>query len=403
MNTCRVVVQKYGGTTTGNPALRSSIFERIRAARASGFQVVAVVSAMGRIGDPYATETLLSTLKGLERYACRRECDLLMSCGELISAVIIATELRSIGVSCIARAGFEAGIITNSEYGNARILRIEPEQLRADLELFNTVVIAGFQGVSESGHITTLGRGGSDTSAIAIGAALNAELVEIYTDTDGVFSADPQVVDNARFLESMNSEDIRQMAWQGAKVLHPRAVELAIRHKVKTVIGHVARSVNTTILTDSFECEAMITGIACGPLVDQISVQFEASDSHSNATEVFEAVAAAGVSMDMFTLTERLVRFTTPVTLRDVVLTTLKSLTFPVSIRENCRKISIVGAGMHGMRGVMARFARCLLNAGIQLFQTVDSHATISGLIRTEDATRSQIILHAEFIDSNGN
>ncbi len=394
----RVIVQKFGGTTTGDPLLRPQIYKRISETLKDGYRVIAVVSAMGRNGAPYATETLLGLLQNT-RFTCRRERDLLMSCGESIAAVQIATELREFGVACIARAGFDAGIITDSEFGDARIIRIEPDRLKCDFEIYEVVVVAGFQGVSESGAITTLGRGGSDTSAIAIGAALNAERVEIYTDTEGVFSADPRIVPNARFLNEIHPEDIRQMAWQGAKVLHPRAVELAIRHDTQTRIGRVDRSANT-IVTKSFEYEAIITGIACGPSVDQISVSLPIADDHAWATAVFEAVAAVGISMDMFTLTETLLRFTTPVVSREPLSQALKRLGADFSIRPNCAKVSIVGAGMHGMRGVMARFSRCLLDEGIRLIQTVDSHATISGLIRQEDADRAQIILHREFIEN---
>ncbi len=396
----RIIVQKFGGTTTGDPRLRARIYQRIRETVHEGYRVIAVVSAMGRKGAPYATETLLGLLE-YPGFICRRERDLLMSCGESIAAVLIATELRASGIGCIARSGFDAGIITDSEFGDARILRIETDRLLADMELFEVVVVAGFQGVSESGAITTLGRGGSDTSAIAIGAALNAERVEIYTDTDGIFSADPRIVPSARFLKEVHPEDIRQMAWQGAKVLHPRAVELAIRHDIQTRIGRVDRSVST-VITQSFEYEAMITGIACGPSVDQISVVLPNADDHAFATVVFEAVAAAGISMDMFTLTENLLRFTTPVVSREQLTLALGRLDAECSIRQNCVKVSIVGAGMHGMRGVMARFSRCLLDAGIRLIQTVDSHATISGLIRLEDAERAQIILHKEFIENPG-
>ncbi|MBN1356066.1 aspartate kinase [bacterium] len=400
-----VIVQKFGGSTIGDPNLLNAIIRTIGKNLESGYRIVAVVSAMGRKGQPYATETLLSLLPRDPRFVCRRERDLLMSCGEIISAVKLACILRSEGIAAIARTGFEAGIITDGEHGNAKILRINPNRLASDLMLFPCVVVAGFQGMSEQGRITTLGRGGSDTSAMAIGVALHAHRVEIYTDTDGIHSADPNQLPEAVMLKKIYAEDIRQMAWQGANVLHPRAAELAARTGMPTLIGRIDRpDVHSEILPDvSMESRSVITAVACGPGVAQFSVNLSEHADQEQVTHIFDRITRAGISMDMFTLTENLLRFT--VADEDVInaRAVLGQTDFQFEIREKCVKISIVGAGMHGMRGVMARFARSLISAVVPILQTVDSHATISALIPMEMKLTAQKALHREFIDSDRN
>jgi aspartate kinase len=397
-----IVIQKYGGSTIGDPMRLPDIVNHIRSTLESGQRVVVVVSAMGRQGDPYATETLLSLLPEDQSVVCRRERDLLMACGEILSAVTLSCKLRQNGIPAIARAGFEAGIITDNEHGNAKILTIQPAQLFADLALYQCVVVAGFQGLSETGRITTLGRGGSDTSAVAIGVALNADRVEVFTDTEGIYSADPHTVEGARLLHTIDAEDIRQMAWQGTKVLHPRAAELITQTGIKTIVGRVDHpDACTEILSGvSIESRSMITAVTCGPSAVQITVYVEPESYHADATRIFETVTKSGISMDMFTLTEQFVRFTVQHLMTDLVTHVLQRAGCRFELVKACVKVSIIGVGMHGMKGVMARFSRCLLSADVPILQTVDSHATISALIPEDHRDVAEKALHREFIDT---
>ncbi len=398
----QIIVQKYGGSTIGDPSLTSQILARIRSALSESYQVIVVVSALGRKGDPYATETLLHLLPSNPASICRREKDLLLACGEIISTVKLACELRNAGIPCRARAGFEAGIITDNEHGNARILHIDPRILQADLDIFQCVVVSGFQGISESGNITTLGRGGSDTSAVALGIAFNAVRVEIYTDTEGVFTADPHVVSTAFRLDAINAEDIQHMAWEGAKVLHPRAAELALNHSVSTLIGRVDKpAIRTHIHTGKrIETGRYITGVSCGPPVFQLTVFRKRNIEHADVNRVFRLIASAGISMDMFTLTEDILRFTIKTEQVQSACAILQREKIPFQSRGKFVKVSIIGAGMHGLSGVMSRFSDCLYRAGIKLYQTVDSHAVISGLVLEKYGALAQKSLHREFLES---
>ncbi len=399
-----VIVLKFGGTTIGSDRLYPFVIERIQDKLDAGYHVVAVVSAMGRKGDPYATDTLLNLLPE-EQFVCLRERDLLMACGEVISAVVLASNLRRNNISATARAGFEAGIITDNAHSNAQILHIDPKQLHTDLELFGTVVVTGFQGISMNGQITTLGRGGSDTSALAIGAALNAQTVEIYTDQKGIYTADPVMVPSAYHLNHINAEDIRQMAWLGSKILHPRAAELAIRHHLHVTVGKVDDPNSATMITPyvKMEAEAVITGIACGNPVVQLTVPLCRERQQRDVADIFEMIAGAGISMDMFTITEDLVRFTVSMDQRSSAISVLTEHHYIAHAVDHCSKVSIVGAGMHGMHGVMARFTRSLVNANIPILQTVDSHATISALVPASRISEAAQVLHREFLGQSSN
>ncbi len=226
----KIIVQKFGGTSVRNDESRLKAAEHVRKAVDNGYKVVVVVSAMGRDGEPYATDTLLSLVEPSS--LSKREQDLLVSCGEIISAVVFSNLLNGMSVSSVALTGAQAGFRTNDDFTNAKILEMKCESLKRQLETNDVVVVAGFQGQSQTGEVTTLGRGGSDTSATALGAALQAEWVDIFTDVEGVMTADPRIVKDARALDTMTYNEICNMAYQGAKVIHPRAVEIAMQAKI---------------------------------------------------------------------------------------------------------------------------------------------------------------------------
>jgi aspartate kinase len=403
-----IVVQKFGGTTMQGDQSFSLVKCAIKRVLDSNRKVVAVVSAMGRgpdpssgkIGDPYATDSLLGMLPSSSSFVCLREKDLVMMCGEIISAVALACQLRAAGVCARARTGAEAGIITDDNSTNARIKAIAPDRILNDLHIMDVVVIAGFQGISLSGKITTLGRGGSDTTAVAIGKALKAERTEIFTDQTGVFSADPRDVPDAVHLQVINAKDIMHMAWAGARVLHPRAAEIIDRFKLPVTVGSTkSLSEFTTIdSTEGMESSHLITAVAHGDVVSQFTVYSSINGNASFPATVFECISNASISMDMFTITESMLQFTVDQNNTHMVSAIMHKHSYSYSKRLDCKKVSVVGAGMHKMKGVMARFTRAMANAGVNIFQTTDSHATISALVNSSDARKAQQALHSEFI-----
>lgn len=245
----KVVVQKFGGTSVRNEEVRRQAAHHVKEAVENGYKVIVVVSAMGRKGDPYATDTLLSLVNGNDSFADVREKDLLVSCGEVISSVVFTDLLQSLNVKASAVTGAQAGFRTNEEFSNAKIIDMQCDGLKERLHHFDVVVVAGFQGSSATGEITTLGRGGSDTSATALGAALQAEYVDIFTDVEGVMTADPRMVDTARPLKAVTYNEICNMAYQGAKVIHPRAVEIAMQAKIPIRIRSTQSDGAGTLIT----------------------------------------------------------------------------------------------------------------------------------------------------------
>ena len=223
----KILVQKFGGTSVATPESRELVYKKIEKAKAEGYSVVAVISAMGRKGAPYATDTLLDLVRLDCPKAAAREMDLIFVCGEIISGVVVTTNLQQRGHKASYLTGGQAGIVTTADHGDARILEIRTERIKGLLEQGHVVVVAGGQGATAEGEVTTLGRGGSDTTGTALGVALDAAAIEIYTDVTGVMTADPRVVPEATLLREITYGDCCRLAYQGAKVMHPRAVEIA--------------------------------------------------------------------------------------------------------------------------------------------------------------------------------
>ena len=222
-----IIVQKFGGTSVATPEVRALVIKKIQIACEKGFSPVVVVSAMGRKGECYATDTFIELARTANKNIASRELDQILYCGEMISAVIMTGTLQAAGFDAVMLTGGQAGIITDNNFNNARILKVDPTRLLTLLKLGKIPVVCGFQGISADDEFTTLGRGGSDTTASALGVALNAEMIEIYTDVDGIMTADPRIVNNARILDCISYGEVCQLAHQGAKVIHPRAVEIA--------------------------------------------------------------------------------------------------------------------------------------------------------------------------------
>jgi len=394
-----VVVQKFGGSSVASPERREKVLHKVLALRAANTDIVVVVSAMGRQGDPYATDTLISLLKQAGTVD-KRDLDIMMACGEIMSAAIMASTLRRAGIKTIALTGWQAGIVTDNTYGDARIITVETDYLKSLLATGVVPVVAGFQGASDGGEITTLGRGGSDTTAAAIGVALAAQCIEIYTDVEGIMTADPRIVPEARVLEALDYSEVFQMASQGSKVIHPRAVELAMQRNIPLIIKSTFSDAPGTTITNTVLYEQKrgkyVTAVAHITRVAQVMIETPGDDG-SIEYDIFHRLADAGVSVDLINVSPDEKKFIITEDAADSASEALKDLGVDVTIRSGCAKISVIGAGMRGMPGVMAKVVAALREAQVRILQTSDSHLTISVLTDEQDLERATKALHRHF------
>lgn len=396
-----LIVQKFGGTSVATADARTCVRARIVAARERGASVVAVVSAMGRHGSPYATDTLLALLP--EGPADARERDMLAACGEVVTAVVLAHELRADGVPAAAFDGAEAGILTDATFGDARVLAVDATRLSEALDAGVTPVVAGFQGRDEAGETTTLGRGGSDTTACALGVALEATSVEIYTDVDGVMTADPRGCAEAEVLDRVAYEELFQMAHSGATVMHAPAAELAMTGGVPIRVRNTFSNAPGTLVTDvASAARDVATAVSHVDGVAQFRVELPPATpeglAHMEAqTRVYRALADAGVSLDMFTPCGDDLIFTVAEADLPEAMRVLDALGMPYHVTTELAKVTLVGAGMRGVPGVMARVADALCAARVSVLQTADSHTTISVLVCQNRRKAAVSALHAAF------
>ena len=399
----KIVVQKFGGTSVATPQLREMVSDRIREARDQGFSVVVVVSAMGRTGEPYATDTLKNLALGINPDSHLRELDLIMTCGELISSVVMANTLQAKGIDARAMTGFQAGMQTDEEFSRAEVLNCKPDKVREALEKGEVVVVAGFQGISEDYEITTLGRGGSDTSAVILGAALGAEKVEVYTDVSGVMTADPKLFKDARIIDHLTYSEVCQMAYEGAKVIHPPAVEIAMQHNVSLVIKNPADSGSGTLIDNEYsdrggfhKRKRLITGIAHAQDLAQFKVTLS-EDSSVSELELFQCLADAKISIDLITVFPEVKVFIVQQSMLSRTEKIMTELKVDYEVILDCAKVSVVGVGMQNIPGVMAKIVRSLNEKDIRILQTGDSNISISLLIKELDLRKAIKTLHDHF------
>jgi aspartate kinase len=396
----RVIIQKFGGTSVRSEQSRTAVIEKIAAAKKSGYAPVVVVSAIGREGDPYATDTLVHfACKASDGEIALREKDLLMSCGEIISAVVMSASLERLGYKSFALTGWQAGIYTNDSFGDASDFEVDTTRLEALLSSGIIPVVTGFQGITRGGDITTLGRGGSDTTAAILGAALKAEAVEIYTDVDGVMTADPRLVPEAKVIQDASYYEVFQMADHGARVIHAKAVETAMRGNIPLIVRNTMSEAKGTrifsVLPDSGKADKdVVSGIAYAGGRAQIKVS---GLSAVTEKELLKALAESGVSIDLINVFPDRIVVTIDEDKADKTKGILESLKLEYETAGGLGKVSAIGARMRGVPGVMARIIRSLTDAGVAVLQTADSHLTISCLIKEEDAQRAVRALHNEF------
>lgn len=402
----RILVQKFGGTSVAAPENRRCAVGKIRDAINEGFQPVIVISAMGRNGQPYATDTLIGVAREANPLLSRRELDIMMACGEIISAVVMVSTLQADGIDAMLFTGGQAGIITDNQYGNARILRVDPIRIREALASGKTPVVCGFQGVTAEGDMTTLGRGGSDTTASALGAALLAETIEIYTDVDGIMTADPRIVPTAQILDRISYAEVSQLAHQGAKVIHPRAVEFAMQKSIPLVVKSTFSNAPGTLITTSTQveetCDTTIsdriaTGVTYVKNISQITVEPASNAVNFDSSQVFKILAGSGINVDLINVLPRQVLFTVQEHDATETQQRLAAAGYRLQTLQQCAKVSVVGGGMGDVPGVMANFVEALTANEIPILQTVDSQTSISALIEGRYMEQAVSLLHSKF------
>lgn len=395
----KILVQKFGGTSVSTHERRLLVIDKIATALKDGFRPVVVVSAMGRKGDAYATDTLLSLITDELKEKNHLAVDLLMSCGETISTVVMCDELNSAGIEAVPLTGGQAGIITDDNFNNSSVINIEIKRLLSILNDKKTPVVAGFQGQTESGFITTLGRGGSDVTASLLGVALNAEEIQIYTDVDGIMTADPRIVADASLIKEISYNEVFQFADQGAKVIHPRAVDIAMKGNIPLVIKNTLSDCKGTIINSvgSLDFNNVITGITHMSNRVQIKVSLDENKMNSNYFELLDILAKNMISIDLINVFPKQSIFTIDEKDMNKFKDIMESLDLQYNCIYKCSKIALIGSRIRGVPGVMARVLKALTKANIEVLQTADSHTTIWCLVE-EKLTQAAIkVLHSEF------
>ncbi|MET9493479.1 aspartate kinase [Streptomyces sp. NPDC006552] len=415
-----LVVQKYGGSSVADAEGIKRVAKRVVDAKKNGNQVVVVVSAMGD-----TTDELIDLAEQVSPIPAGREFDMLLTAGERISMALLAMAIKSLGHEAQSFTGSQAGVITDSVHNKARIIDVTPGRIRTSIEEGNIAIVAGFQGVSQEGkNITTLGRGGSDTTAVALAAALDAEVCEIYTDVDGVFTADPRVVKKARKIDWISFEDMLELASSGSKVLLHRCVEYARRYNIPIHVRSSFSGLQGTWVSnepiekkkqqgDKAVEQAIISGVAHDTSEAKVTV-VGVPDKPGEAAKIFRAVADAAINLDMIVqnvsaastgLTD--ISFTLPKTEGRKAIDALEKQRANVgfdSLRydDQIAKISLVGAGMKTNPGVTAGFFEALTDAGVNIELISTSEIRISVVTRADDVNEAVRAVHSAFgLDSD--
>ena len=399
-----LIVQKFGGTSVADLGRIRNVARRVAAARKKWPRVIVVVSAMA--GE---TDKLLNLAKGLSPAPAGREVDLLLTAGERITSALMAIALDTLGVPAVSLTGGQAGIRTEGDHTRARVRTIQPGRIHQELEKGKVVVAAGFQGVDQFDEETTLGRGGSDLTAVALAAALEADLCEIYTDVDGVYTADPRIVPGARRLERISFDEMMELASLGARVLQPRSVDLAAKYRLPLVVRSSFDEGEGTLITPESEgIEApAVSGVSCDVKQSKLTV-IGVPDKPGIASTLFGRLAEKSIVVDV------IVQNVSEGGLTDISITVNQDmaneaeriLRDPLPELEASRiqrddevaKVSLVGIGMKSQAGVAARAFRTLARAGVNIMMIATSEISISVVVRQGEAHAATQALHKEFV-----
>lgn len=399
-----LIVQKYGGSSVATPEYIKRVARRVVERRKEGNDLVVVVSAMGD-----TTDELISLMKKISLQPSEREVDMLLSTGEQVSIALLAMAIQELGFEAISLTGAQAGIKTNSVHNKAKIAAIDTKRVENELRCGRIVIVAGFQGVDENNEIFTLGRGGSDTSAVALAAALKADVCEIYTDVDGVYTTDPRLVPEASKLSAISYDEMLELASLGAGVLHPRSVELA---KMYNLPLHVRSSFNDNPGTvvqevEKMEKDLIVSGVTYDYNVAKIGL-FEVPDIPGIAYKIFDALAAENIDVDMIIQSAMRgnnvndISFTIARNDLRKALTVVERLEKEIGFRgythaEDLAKVSIVGAGMISRPGVAAKMFEAMAEVEVNIDMITTSEIKVSCVVKESDAEKAVKAIHKKF------
>ena len=399
-----LVVKKFGGTSVGNAERIQNVANRIAKEYRSGNDVVVVLSAMGKM-----TDVLIDQAKELNPNPPKREMDMLFTIGEQQSVALMAMALDAIGIPAVSLNAFQVAMHTTKIYGNARLKKIETERIRHELESKKVVIVTGFQGINKFDDYTTLGRGGSDTTAVALAAALHADKCEIYTDVDGVFTADPRIVKNAFKLDEITYDEMLDLATLGAGVLHNRSVEMAKKYGVQLVVRSSLNESEGTVLKEEVEVERMlISGVALDKNVARISVM-GLKDEPGIAFKLFDCLAKAGINVDVILQSigrdgTKDITFTVERNEADNAVKAIHAqkarITLQdITVNKAVNKISIVGAGMMSNPGVAAKMFEALYNVGVNINMISTSEIRVTVIVDEGKAEKAMNAVHDAFMN----
>lgn len=398
-----LIVQKFGGSSVADAQKVENVARRVTDTYKEGHSVVVVVSAQGDTTDDF-----LDKAAEINAGPSKREMDVLLSAGEQISMALLAMAIEKLGYPVISLTGWQAGIKTTSNYSDARIRTIDTERLERELDMKRIVIVAGFQGINKYDDITTLGRGGSDTTAVALAAALHADKCEIYTDVDGVYTADPRIVPNAEKLDDVSYDEMLELASLGANVLHNRSVELALKYNVKLEVKSSFERVDGTVVKEVKNVEKMIVrGVTRDNDVARISI-VGIDNTPGKAFKVFSLLAKANINVDVilqsigrhdtkdisFTVAENQLDAAVKVINENLEIIGAESVEF----NKDVSKVSIVGAGMVSTPGVAAKMFEALYEAHININMISTSETKVSVLIDRKDAENAVRAIHDKFM-----
>lgn len=394
-----LIVQKFGGSSVANAQRVMNVAKIVTDTYNAGNDVVVVVSAQGD-----TTDDLIEKAQEINPKASKREMDMLLSAGEQISISLLAMAIEKLGYPVVSLLGWQAGVQSNSTYGNAKIKTVSSERLSSELAKKNIVVVAGFQGINKFEDITTLGRGGSDTSAVALACALHADRCQIYTDVDGVYTADPRKVENTKKLDEITYDEMLELATLGAQVLHNRSVEMAKKYGIEIEVLSSLERKPGTIVKENVKMEKMLVrGVAKDDNTARISI-VELEDTPGVAFKIFNSLAAKKINVDIILQSvgrdgSKDIAFTVAKDQADEAVETVKNtVEAKVTCDKTVSKVSVVGAGMETHPGVAAKMFEALYDSGINIQMIATSEIKVSVLIDINDSDKAVKAVHKAFI-----
>lgn len=397
-----LIVKKFGGSSVADAALVMNVARRVTDTYKEGNSVVVVVSAQGD-----TTDDLIEKANEINPKHSKREMDMLLSTGEQISIALLAMAIEKLGFPVVSLTGWQLGMKTDSNYGSARIQKIDTERIKKELDKNNIVVVAGFQGINRFGDITTLGRGGSDTSAVAIAAALHADKCEIYTDVDGVYTADPRIVPDAKKLNEITYDEMLELASLGANVLHNRSVELAKKYRVDLEVKSSFEKVPGTVVKEEIKVERMLVrGVTRDNDIARIAIM-GVKDEPGIAFRIFSLLSKHKINVDIILQSigrdnKKDISFTVSEESEDEVMQIIKDNAEMigaenVTCSNEFSKVSIVGAGMVNNPGVAAMMFEALFDVGVNIHMISTSESKISVLVKKANAEKAVRAIHEKF------